>query len=463
MDREKRMAYNYTVCNRDQLYLLPPSMKDWLTEDHFVWFLVDAIGQMDLSAFHAAHRPDGKGQKAHHPAIMLSALLYGYCHGERSSRQLERLCQESVPYRILAADTAPDHCAFARFRQRHEAALEAVFLEVLRLCAEAGVLKVGVVSLDGTKMKANASLAANRTLEGLEKEIAAMLSEAASRDAAEDARYGKDRRGDELPEGLRRREERLRRLAECKAKLEGEKAAARRAQEEKIEQREAEEAATGRKKRGRQPKTPEQAAQEKAESKANTTDPTSEIMKARQGYVQGYNAQAVVTQEQYIVAPGLTTEANDQRQLHPMLNEAAANLEAVGVTKKIGAGLADAGYCSDRNLTAVGPDGPELLVNTTKDWKRRKALREESPPRGRIPKGLTATERMERKLRTKRGAALYKKRAQTVEPVFGQIKDTRRLDGFCRRGELACESEWAVICATHNLLKLWRSGKARWN
>ncbi len=463
MDREKRMAYNYTVCNRDQLYLLPPSMKDWLAEDHFVWFLLDAMGQMDLSAFHAAHRPDGKGQKAHHPAIMLGALLYGYCRGERSSRRLERLCQESVPYRILAADTAPDHCAFARFRQRHEAALKAVFLEVLRLCAEAGVLKVGVVSLDGTKMKANASLSSNRTLEGLEKEIAAMLSEAASRDAEEDARYGKDRRGDELPDDLRKREDRVRRLRECKAKLDAEKAAARRAQEEKIAQREVEEAATGRKKRGRRPKTPEQAVEEKAESKANVTDPASEIMKARQGYVQGYNAQAVVTQEQYIVAPGLTTEANDQRQLHPMLDEAAANLEAVGVTKKIGAALADAGYCSGRDLTAVGVDGPELLVNTTKDWKRRKALREEAPPRGRIPKGMTATERMERKLRTKRGAALYKKRAQTVEPVFGQIKDTRGLDEFCRRGETACESEWAVMCATHNLLKLFRSGKARWN
>ena len=463
MDREKRMAYNYTTCNREQQYLLPPSMKDWLGEDHFVWFLLDAVEQMDLSAFHAAHRRDGKGQKAHHPEIMLAVMLYGYCHGERSSRQLERLCQESVPYRILAADTAPDHCAFARFRQRHEATLKAVFLEVLRLCAEAGVLKVGVVSLDGTKLKANAALSANRTLEGLEKEIAAMVSEAASRDAEEDARYGKDRRGDELPEDLRHREERLRRLRECKAKLEAEKEAARRAQEEKIEQRKVEEAASGEKKRGRQPKTPEQAAEEKADTKANMTDPTSEIMKTRQGYAQGYNAQAVVTEEQYIVAPGLTTEANDQKQLHPMLEEAAANLDAVGVKNKIGAGLADAGYCSEKNLTGGSAGGPELLVNTTKDWKRRKALREEPPPRGRIPNGLTATERMERKLRTKRGAALYKKRAQTVEPVFGQIKDTRRLDRFCRRGEAACDSEWAVICATHNLLKLFRSGKATWN
>ena len=457
------MAYNYTECNRDQLYLLPPSMKEWLGEDHFAWFLLDAMGQMDLWSFHEAYRADGKGQKAHHPEILLAVLLYGYCHGERSSRQLERLCEESVPYRILAADTLPDHCAFARFRQRHEAGLKAVFLEVLGLCAEAGLLKVGVVSLDGTKMKANAALSANRTLAGLEKEIAAMLSEAADRDAEEDARYGKDRRGDELPEDLRHREDRLRRLRECKAKLEAEREAARRVQEEKIQQREAEEEASGQKKRGRTPKTPEQAAEEKAESKANTTDPASEIMKTRQGYVQGYNAQAVVTEDQYIVAAGLTTEANDQKQLHPMLEAAAANVGEAGVEKKIRTGLADAGYCSEKNMTGGSADGPELLVNTTKDWKRRKALREEPPPRGRIPKRLTATERMERKLLTKRGAALYRKRAQTVEPVFGQIKDARGLDRFSRRGDSACESEWAVMCATHNLLKLYRSGRVSWN
>jgi transposase len=457
------MGYNYTECHRAQLYLLPPSMREWLSEDHFVWFLLDAIEQMDLSAFHGAYRMDGKGQKAHHPEILLSVMLYGYCHGERSSRQLERLCAESVPYRILAASTQPDHCAFARFRQRHECAFKAVFLEVLRLCAEAGVVKVGVVSLDGTKMKANAALSANRTLSSLEKEITAMVSEASARDSEEDAKYGKDRRGDELPEDLRHREGRLQRLRECKAKLEAEKEAARREQEEKIEQRRAEEEATGRKQRGRAPKTPERAAEEKAESKANTTDPSSEIMKTRQCYVQGYNAQAVVTEAQYVVAAELTTDANDQQQLHPMLSQATANLDAVGVEARIGVGLADAGYCSEKNLTSGFEDGPELLVNTAKDWKRRKALREDAPPRGRIPKGLTATQRMERKLRTKRGTVLYRKRAQTVEPVFGQVKDARGLDRFCRRGDTACASEWAVMCATHNLLKLYRSGRAKWH
>jgi len=257
--------------------------------------------------------------------------------------------------------------------------------------------------------------------------------EAAARDAEEDARYGKDRRGDELPEKLRQREERLKRLRECRAKLKAEQEAAYQAQEEKIQRREAKEAETGRRKRGRQPKTPEQAAQEKAEAKANATDPASGIMKTRSGYMQGYNAQAVATEEQYIVALAVTHEVNDQHQLHPMMGQAAKNLAATGVEQKIGAGLADAGYCSEKNLAEADTDGAELFVNTTKDWKRRKAMREEPPPRGRIPKGLTATQRMERKLRTKRGAALYKKRAQTVEPVFGQIKDARGLDGFCRR------------------------------
>lgn len=457
------MAYNYTDCNRDQMYLLPPSMRDWLSSDHFVWFLIDAVDQMDISAFHQFYRPDGKGQKAHHPKLILAALLYGYCHGERSSRRLERLCRESVPYRILAGDTFIDHCAFARFRQRHEEALKGLFVEVLRLCAEAGVLKVGQVSLDGTKMKANASLSANRTLEGLEREIDSMMSEASARDADEDSQYGRDRRGDELPSDLRHRDDRLRRLGECKAKLERERESARRAQEEKIERREAEEAAEGRRKRGRLPRTPEQAVESKAARKSNTTDPDSGVMKGGRGYIQGYNAQAVVTEDQYIIAPGVTTESNDVKQLHPMLEKAALNLKEAGVEEEIVTALADAGYCSESNLSDERAAGIDLLVNTTKEWKRRGALRGQPPPRGRTPKGLTATERMYRKLMTKRGRELYSKRSRTVEPVFGQIKWARGLDGFSRRGEPSCDSEWNIICATHNLLKLFRGGKAIWN
>ena len=445
------------------MYLLPPSMRDWISEDHFVWFLIDALDQMDLSKFDQVYRPDGKGQKAHNPKLILGALLYGYCHGERSSRRLERLCQESVPYRILAGDTYIDHCAFARFRRRHEEELKGLFVEVLRLCAEAGVLKVGRVSLDGTKMKANASLSANRALEGLEREIDSMMSEASSKDAEEDSLYGRDRRGDELPADLRNRDDRLRRLNECRAKLERERKSARRAHEEKIERRQAEEAADGRRKRGRPPKTPEQAVEAKAARKSNTTDPDSGVMKSGQGYIQGYNAQAVVTEDQYIIAPGVTTESNDFRQLHPMLEKAARNLKEAGVEEKIVTALANAGYCSESNLSDERAAGFDLLVNTTKDWKRRSALREQPPPRGRIPKGLTATELMDRKLMTKRGSRLYSKRSRMVELVFGQIKWAQGLYGFSRRGLPACDSEWHIICATHNLLKLFRSGKSIWN
>ena len=457
------MARNYTTCDRDQEFLLPPSMRDWLPEGHLAWFVIDAVEQMDLSPFHAAHRPDGRGQKAHNPSAMLAVLLYGYCQGQRSSRQLEVLCQENVAYRVLAADSAPDHCAFARFRQRHEAALKGLFLEVLRLCAEAGLVKFGRVALDGTKMKANASLDANRTAEGIEKEIAGILAEAAAKDAEEDSLFGESSRGDELPADVRRREDRLRRLAEGKARLDAEKEEARRKQEEKVARREAEEAASGRKKPGRRPKTPEKAAEEKEGAKANPTDPDSRIVKTRQGCAQGYNAQAAVDEGQIVVAADLTQDENDRRQLHPMVGQAVENAEAVGAEGKVRSATADAGYCSEANFEDAPPDGPELFVSTANDRKRRKSAAEEPPPRGRIPKGLSETERMARKLRTKRGAAIYKERSQTVEPVFGQINSARGLARFSWHGLAACESEWAVICATHNLLKLFRSGKAAWN
>ena len=260
------MAHNYTECNRDQLYLLPLSMKEWLPEDHLAWFLIDAVGQMDLSAFHAAHRNDGRGQKAHHPEMMLAVLLYAYCQGERSSRKIERLCQESVPYRIVAADTTPDHCAFARFRQRHAKAMKSLFVEILRLCAEAGLVKAGKVNLDGTKMKANASLAANRTEKGLSEEIERMLAEAEAKDTEEDETFGKNKRGDELPEGLRTRESRRMRLQEARERLEQERREAEEAQRRKLEERARKEEESGKKMRGRPPRSVEAVGQEQGEA-----------------------------------------------------------------------------------------------------------------------------------------------------------------------------------------------------
>lgn len=448
------MAYNYTECNRDQMFLLPPNMKDWLPEDHLAWFLIDVISQMDLSVFHAAYRSDGKGQKAHNPAIMLGVLLYGYCGGERSSRKLEALCLESVAYRILAAGTAPDHCAFARFRQRHVAAMKSFFEAVLHLCAEAGLLKVGKVNLDGTKMKADASLSANRTEKSLAGEIDKMLAEAEAKDADEDVTFGKDRRGDELPDDLRTHAGRLKRLKECKARLDKERIEAEQSQREKLEGRRREENETGRKKRGRLPKSVEDVSAEHQKRKANATAPETRIMKTRSGYVQGFNAQAVCTDDQIIIAADVIDQENDQGQYHPMMEQAQANVTAVLEEEPcIKLGRADAGYCNEADLERDCEY--EMLLATTKDWKRRQELRDAPPVRGRIPKGFTATQRMERKLRTKRGIEEYRKRSQTIEPVFGQIKSGRGIDSFYGRELASAKGEWSLICGTHNLLKLF--------
>ena len=449
------MAYNYTDCDRDQQFLLPPSLRDWLPEEHFAWFLLDAIAQMDLSSFHAAHRIDGKGQKAHHPEIMLAVLLYGYCQGERSSRKLERLCLESVPYRVLAANTAPDHCAFARFRQRHGSAMKELFVEVLRLCAEAGLVRAGKVSLDGTKMKANASLAANRTETALTKQIDQMLSEAEDQDAKEDAVHGQDLRGDELPADLRVRADRLQRLREAKDRLEQERLMAEAAQQHNLEERDRAERDSGKRSRGRKPKSVEDVRSEHEQRKANTTAPESRILKTGSGHLQGFNAQAVCTDDQIIIAADVVDQENDQGLYHPMMAQAQDHATAVlGESEgAIRLGRADAGYANEADLARACDF--EKLVATSKDGKRRKELQDAPPPRGRIPKDLTATQRMERSLRTQRGREEYKKRAQTIEPIFGQIKSVRGFDGFYGRGLATAKSEWNLICGTNNLLKLF--------
>jgi transposase len=453
-------SFNFLPLNREQDHLMPPSLRDWLPEGDLSWFVLDAVSQMDLTPFYAKYRADGWGHAAYEPSMMVCLLLYAYCLGVRSSRQIERLCERDIGFRVITANQAPDHSTIARFRQANEEALTALFTQALRLCAEAGLVKVGTMALDGTKMKANASLAANRKYASIEAEVKRMLEEAAAKDAEEDELYGPDRRGDELPEDLRDRRKRLTRLKEAKARLEHEAAAEAAKQAEKIEKRAKEEKKTGRKKRGRKPKEPDDTPP--VEAKANVTDPESRIMKTRTGYVQGYNAQVVVTKDQLIVAADVTQEENDVLQLHPMLKQAQEELTAVGVEEHIDVVLADAGYWSEANVQEADPEGPELLIATTKDWKQRKVLREKGPPRGRIPKNLSLLERMERKLRTKRGWGLYSQRGWIVEPVFGHAKDGRRCDRFMRRGHGAARSEWLLIAATHNLLKLWRSGQAVW-
>jgi hypothetical protein len=275
------------------------------------------------------------------------------------------------------------------------------------------------------------------------------LEEAAERDAEEDKRAKAEGEPEELPAELRDRRSRIRRLQAAKRRLQEEAEARAREQARKTEEyRERDD------RRGRPPKAPEVRVD--PEAQANVTDPDSRVMKTRQGYLQGYNGQVLVTEDQVVLAAELTQEANDVHQLHPMLEKGRKNLEAIGSREKIGVCLSDAGYWSEANLHQADPRGPELLIATQKDWKERKTLQESPPPRGRIPKHLSLKERMERKLRTRRGRMLYKKRSAMVEPVFGQMKEARGIDGFLLRGLERCSMEWKLIWATHNLLKLWR-------
>jgi transposase len=452
----RMMGYNFRGGNRDQIALLPQAITDWLPEGHLAWFVIETAESMDLSPFYVKYRTNGQGQAAWHPKMMVALLLYAYCHGERSSRKIEKLCEESVPYRVITGNEKPDHCAISRFRQDNASAMKSLFVEILRLCAVAGLVKAGKVNLDGTKMKANASLSANRTEDALAQEIDRMLAEAEAKDAEEDKAFGKDKRGDELPENLRSRQDRLARLKDAKERLESERLEAEAAQREKLAQRAHKEEEAGKKMRGKEPKSVEDVRKEQEERKANATAPETRILKTRSGYVQGFNAQAVCTDQQIILAADVTAQENDQGLYHPMMEQARENATAVldGKEARITLGRADAGYCNEADLAKACDH--ERFVATKKDWKRRKEMRDEPPPRGRIPKHLSATERMERKLRTKRGSGEYRMRSQTIEPVFGQIKSGRGIDSFYGRELVSAQGEWHLICGTNNLLKLFR-------
>ena len=463
------MPQHFLPCNRDQLTLLPPSIRDWVKEDSLALFLLDVVEEFDLSPFYQSYREDGMGRAAFQPAMMVALLLYAYCVGERSSRRIEQLCWESLSFRVITANQHPDHSTIARFRREHTALLDSLFESSLELCAKAGLVKLGVVALDGTKLQGNASISANRTKEGIEREIQQliagqvqrMLAEAEAKDQEEDARYGPDRRGDELPSDLQQRSSRLARLRQCKQQLEEEAARQAAAQEQRLDRRAALESASGRKLAGRKPKTVEEAV--KQDAQANPTDPESRLLKTRLGYLQGYNGQLIVNAGQVILAAHLTQELNDWHQLPLMVRQAEENLFAAGITRPIGTLLADAGYLIPEpgELQRAGcHSSPNLLIATKKDWGQRKATGEMPSPRGRIPKDLTTRQRMERKLRTKQGKRLYRYRSQTVEPVFGQIKGARRCDRLLLRGYRYASGEWQLICATHNLLKCWRSRKA---
>ena len=310
------MAHDFRCPERRQTFLLPPDMRDWLPEDDIVHLILDAVALMDLAAFEAAHKLGGAGQAPFAPSMLLSVLIYAYSHGVRSSRAIERLCGRDAGYRFIVGEHVPDHTVIARFRRRHVERLEAVFVRVLEMCRDAGLIRLGLVVLDGTKVKANAALEANRSAATIDAQVARMVAEAESTDRREDRLFGPDGR-ETLPKALARREDRLARLRACQAKLERQAAAVAARQQAKIDARAAEEQTTGKRRRGRKPKPADTAVD--PDRVANPTDPESGIMKTRQGWVQGYNAQAVVTPQQIILAAEVTTEANDVQQLKPCL------------------------------------------------------------------------------------------------------------------------------------------------
>jgi len=450
------VTYNFLNYDQEQQHLLPKSITDWIEEDSLERFVSDTIDYLDtegrLEPFYPDPREDGRGRPSYHPVMLLKVLVFGYSIGVRSSRKLDRLLERDIAFRYLAANQQPDFRTISDFRKDHREEFEHLFEEILRLCRETGLADLGEVALDGRRVQGDAALEANRTRDQIREEIQDILEEATAIDEAEDDEYGPENRGDELPEELREQEDRLERLREAKERLDAEEQQLKDEQAEKIRQRKQEEDDSGRRKRGRKPTPPEEVDLPE-DSKANTTDPESQTLKTHDGWVQGYNGQAMVDCEnQIIVAQRITTDANDVQQFEPMLDRCE---ESNG--KRPEKALADAGYWSRENAQ-LGDDQTELFVATTKDWKRRKELREKGPPRGRIPEAYGPKERMERKLRTKRGRRIYRKRSQTVEPVFGQHVN-RGLNQFMLRGQNGADAEWSLFSATHNLLKLWRSGR----
>jgi transposase len=436
------MAKTYRPYCPDQMFLLPPSLRDWLPEDHLVYFVSDVVDQLNLSAIESVYEKDDRGQPPYHPRMMTKILVYAYCVGVFSSRKIQKRLVEDVAFRVLAAGNEPDFRTISDFRKIHLDALQGLFEQVLKLALTAGAIKLGRVALDGSKIKANASkhkaMSYKRMKEegkNLRAEVRQLLKQAKAADDEEDARYGKDKSGDELPEELSRRETRLQKIREAKRVL---------------EQRAREEAEQANKSKESESKA---GAEEKAvpEDKAqyNFTDPESRIMKGTDGFVQAYNAQIVVEEGcQLIVAQAVTQEANDKKQTIPMVE--AIEEQAEQTPEQL---LADSGYCSDKNLEILEDTPIDVYIATG----RQKHGEKPGPgKRGPLPQGSTRVDKMTRKLQRKAGASVYAARKAIVEPVFGQIKQARGFRQFLMRGIKKVRGEWALVCATHNILKMYR-------
>ena len=436
------MAKTYKIYLPEQNLLLPPSLRDWLPENHLVYCVSDVVDQLDLSAIESVYEEEDRGQPPYHPRMMTKILLYGYCVGVFSSRRMEKRLVEDVAFRVLAAGNEPDFRTLSDFRKIHLKALEELFQQVLRLALEVGALKLGRVVLDGSKVKANASKhkamsygRMEETEKRLRKEVRELLKQAEAVDKEEDQRYGRERQGEELPEELQRRETRIARIREAKKALE-ERAREKAESEGKVDQE----------------------AKPRAKDQYNFTDPESRILKGSDGFVQGYNTQVAVEPTlQLIVGQTVTQAANDKQQMVPLIEvieeQSGQKPEEV---------LADSGYCSEENLKYLAKRRMEGFVATE---KQKHGERNEPCKRGPLPQGASRVERMKRRLKTKVGAAVYARRKCIVEPVFGQIKQARGFRQFLLRARAAAarrlyepetrkvRGEWALVCMTHNLLK----------
>ena len=437
------MGQHFICGDREQAFLMPPSLRDWLPEGHLAWFVLDAVEEMQLAAFYADYRADGHGRPAHDPALMVGLILYAYAVGERSLRGIERRCVEDVAFRVIAGNRAPDHSTIGRFVERHQDRLEGLFAQVLGLCARSGLVRAGTVALDSTKIQANASGLANRSYEQIAREI---FEEAKALNAAEDELYG-DARGDELPPELADPKTRRARLRAAKAELEAEWEAERQVRQEMLDRRAEHEARTGRRPPGRPPADRE--LPDAPPGRRNVTDLESRSVRTPRGFIQGYNAHAVATEDQIIVATDLTNRSADGGMLEPMIDAAQDAVAAAPGAERVEVVLADAGYWNGGQIKRLTADGLTVLV----------------PPDGHTRAGPPAkrgalAQRMRERLTDDDARELYRRRQTIIEPIFGHTKLNRRAERFRRRGLAACRAEWQLLCATHNLLKLWRATTA---
>jgi len=433
------MSKTFRPYEPEQPFLLPASLKEWLPADHLAYFISDVVDQLDLAEIMDSYEREERGYPPYHPRMMVKVLLYAYCIGVPTSRKIAGRLEEDIAFRVLAANNTPDFRTISDFRKDHLKALAGLFLQVLKLCQKAGLVRLGHVALDGTKIKANASkhkaMSYKRMKEEearLEREIGELLKNAEVTDKEEDRRYGKNKRGDELPQELAFRESRLKKIREAREALEAEAKQAAEKNEKKDDQN----------------------GQPKDKDQRNFTDATSKIMPVSGGkaFIQAYNAQAAVdSAKQIIVAAETNNKPTDKGQAEPMMAKVEENAGRLPNQMS-----ADAGYFSSETVTTLTKMGIDVYIPPNRishtDFRQ-------PSPRGRIPSGLSVADRMRRKLKTKKGRQIYGLRKELPEPVFGQIKQVRGFRQFLLRGLEKVSGEWKVICTGHNLLKLFKAYK----